>query len=302
MKPQTSNPSLQIKRIHLLDGDAVPEGSPLRLTMELEALREVQVEGLDVELVRKLRYGYGRGTMYGFVYTAWQESEDVLASTTLPGPGALSNGSHHQCEATLDVPVNGPPTLHGSLIESAWYVRLRARISGADDIISDHPITVQSSADTFRADSSSPELLSYQQTAWMEIQQLSTRILRAGESITGELRVRALRHLDIRSIRVELLLCETVDHGPGRGPNAERSPFEDRRDTESVISTQDLDGWKLGEGETVVLPFTLQAPSILPAPSLDMPNFHVWWLLRATLNVPMRTDPRLDVGLTAVTH
>jgi hypothetical protein len=301
MKAQTSNPAVEITHIYLPGGEAVPEGSPLKLILQVEALRNARIESLDVELVRKLRYGYGRGNMYGFVYTAWQEAEDVLASTTLPGPGAVSNGARHECEATLNVPVNGPPTLHGSLIESSWYARLRARVSGGGDIVSDHPITVQSAADTFRSDSSSPELLSYQQTAWMEIQQLSSRILHGGDSLTGELRVRALRHVDVRSIRVELLLCETVDHGPGRGPTAERSPFEDRRDTESVISRQDLDGWRLAEGESVILPFELQAPAVLPAPSLDMPNFHVWWLLRATLNVPLRTDPRLDVGLTAVT-
>jgi hypothetical protein len=72
VKLQTFNPPLEITQVTLPGAGAVAEGRPLKLTLRLGALRDVPVDRVEVELVRKLRYGYGRGNVYGFVYTAWE--------------------------------------------------------------------------------------------------------------------------------------------------------------------------------------------------------------------------------------
>jgi hypothetical protein len=51
----------------------------------------------------------------------------------------------------------------------------------------------------------------------------------------------------------------------------------------------------------VDLPFAVETPVGLPAPSLSVDNLHVRWEIRAVVSLPLRPDPRLALDLLAVT-
>jgi hypothetical protein len=52
---------------------------------------------------------------------------------------------------------------------------------------------------------------------------------------------------------------------------------------------------------TLAVPFSLDVPSPLPAPSVSIPGVKIRWALRVIVDIPFRRDPRLTLPLLGVT-
>ena len=105
-----------------------------------------------------------------------------------------------------------------------------------------------------------------------------------------------------RGVRVQLVRCEEVWGGPGQVANPDASESEGYRHSEAVVAAVTAGpAGTLTPGTVVDLPFAVQTPAGLPAPSLSIGNLHVRWEIRALVNLQLRSDPRLSLDLLAVT-
>jgi hypothetical protein len=94
------------------------------------------------------------------------------------------------------------------------------------------------------------------------------------------------------------VLRQQVHHGEWVGDDPSRNPAYQEHDKDTDVAVVRLaDSLDLSSGVPIRLPFTLLVPPDLPAPSLDTPHFTLSWLLRATLDRPLRPNPFVEVEL-----
>jgi hypothetical protein len=131
--------------------------------------------------------------------------------------------------------------------------------------------------------------------AVLGIENLSGRRLIGGVPIHGMVTVTPLRRGSARGLRVELVMEELV---PARADE----PLEEDRGEATIVVAESLAGHvELVPGEIGRYPFTIREPERVPAPSMSTPEFTVRWVLRATLDRPLRADPVTTVELWATT-
>jgi hypothetical protein len=310
MAVTTTDTAVQVS-VELTPKDGVVvEGSSLTVAIHVTALRTATIDRVQVELVRKINYTYGRGNIYGAVFPARERSLETLLTTEVPGPGIMPAGQSRTISATIPVPVDGPASVRGDLIDVGWSVRCALHAANGQVIKRERLIDVQSWGQTSATDIGHAPVGAHLDRLVMEFIALSSRMLEPGTPLTGVLRLRAHEELSNRGVRVQLVRCEEVLHGPGHQagpvepglPDEVGSDADGYRYAESVMATATVArAGALPAGTTVDLPFTVQTPAGLPAPSLSIANLRVHWELRAVVDVPFHRHPRLALDLLAVT-
>ncbi|CEA08294.1 hypothetical protein BN1051_01634 [Arthrobacter saudimassiliensis] len=264
--------------VSLRTGDAVP----------------VTVADIEVQLLRTVRYGYRRGNLYGAVQGAWEQETTEMDRSLLPGPLLVSPGEESRLETSVTLPADAAGSAEGTLIQVRWSVRTRLHCPGLPDVTTDTALPVRPASGHCAADAAAPARSDGRDDAALTFTRLSGRTVVPGSDLSGTLRIVALRPLSVREYRVELLLREHVDHGPGHLADApDRSPGLDDRSAETVVGTFTRPGGALASREELDLPFSLRVPEVLPAPSLRFAQLRLVWELRAVLDLPLRSDPAI---------
>lgn len=297
----TTDTAVQVT-VELSPADGVViEGNSLGVTIRITALRPALVEEAEVSLIRKVNYTYGRGNIYGGVFPARQRSTELMGSVAVPAPGAMPAGQTRVLTTSLDIPSEGPASVRGDLIDVGWSVRCVLHAAGGQIITRERLIDVQSWAQSSATDIGHPPVGENLGHVALEFIALSSRVLEPGTPLTGILRVRARDEVATRGIRVQLLRCEEVWGGPGQEANPDASESEGYRHSEAVMAAVTAGpAGTLTPGTVVDLPFAIETPAGLPAPSLSIGNLHVRWEVRAVVDLPLRMDPRLSLDLLAV--
>ncbi|WEO77245.1 hypothetical protein BJQ94_18140 [Cryobacterium sp. SO2] len=278
------------------------EGNSLGVTMRITALRPALIELADISLIRKVNYTYGRGNIYGGVFPARERSTELVTAVTVPAPGVIPAGQTRVLSQTLSVPGDGPASVRGDLIDVGWSVRCVLKAAGGQIIKRERLIDVQSWGQTSATDIGHPPVGEHLGQVALEFIALSSRILEPGTPLTGVLRLRPHAELNTRGVRVQLVRCEEVWGGPGQEADPDASESEGYRHSEAVMSAVTVGAaGTLVPGTVVDLPFAVETPAGLPAPSLSIGNLHVRWEVRAVVDLPLRSDPRLSLDLLAVT-
>ncbi|MGQ1836880.1 hypothetical protein ACT4S2_00285 [Kocuria turfanensis] len=295
----------------LVDPDGpVEAGAHLGVVVRARATADEHAgfDGATVELLRTLRYGYRRGNLYGAMQTAWAEDTVTVDTATLDtavdrAPDDTSARPDPDepavLRAELTVPAGAPGSAEGKLIQVRWAVRLRLPRRGRRDVVRERPVEVRAGAREGIADAHTPPQERSRAYAAMDLDRLSSRTLVPGRPLTGTLRLAALTGVPARSFRVELVLQERVEHGPGAGADPARSPADDGREVETVVSRTVVRGGDIPGGQVREVAFTLPVPDRLPAPTLRLPGLRIRWALRAVIDVPWRPDPALTLPLHA---
>lgn len=298
----TTDTAVQVS-VELTPTDGVVvEGNSLGVTIRVTALRPALIEHAEITLIRKVNYTYGRGNIYGGVFPARERTTELVSSVTIPAPGAMPAGQTRVLSGSLSVPSDGPASVRGDLIDVGWSVRCVLQAAGGQIIKRERLIDVQSWGQSSATDIAHPPVAENLGHVALEFIALSSRVLEPGTPLTGILRIRARDEISTRGVRVQLVRCEEVWGGPGQNADPDASESEGYRHSEAVMAAVTVGpAGTLTPGTVVDLPFTLETPTGLPAPSLTIGNLHVRWEVRAVVDLPLRRDPRLSLDLLAVT-
>jgi len=280
----------------------VIEGNSLGVTVRITALRPALIDRAEFSLIRKVNYTYGRGNIYGGVFPARERTTELLTSVSVPAPGAIPAGQSRVLTQSLAIPSDGLASVRGDLIDVGWSVKVVLQTANGQVIKRERLIDVQSWGQTSATDIGHPPVGAHLDQVALEFIALSSRVLEPGTPLTGVLRMRARDDLNTRGVRVQLVRCEEVWGGPGQAADRDASESEGYRHSEAVMATA-LAGpaGALTAGTVVDLPFAVETPAGLPAPSLSVDNLHVRWEIRAVLSLALRPDPTLALDLLAVT-
>jgi hypothetical protein len=280
----------------------VIEGGSLGVSILITALWPALIEHAELCLIRKVNYTYGRGNVYGAVFPARERTTTVVSSFELPAPGELPAGEKRHLSSSLHIPSDGPASVRGDLIDVGWSVRCELHAAGGQLVKRERLIEVQSWGQSSATDIGHPPVGENLEHVELEFIALSSRILEPGTPLTGILRLRATDEFATRGVRVQLVRCEEVLGGPGQPADLNASESEGYRHSEAAIATATAAAaGTLTPGTVVDLPFTVQTPAGLPAPSMLIDNLHVRWELRAIVDLLLRRNPRLSLDLLAVT-
>ncbi len=281
---------------------AVDHGSTLTGTVLATALDDLDVRGCEVALVRTTSYLYRQGSLYGGAASVPTRATEVVGARGVPCAGPLEAGGHLALPFTLAVPPDGPGTVTGALIQIQWAVRVRMLVTGSPPKELTLPIVVRSrAADRTGVAEAPPEAVDRGLVA-LGFTSLSSRQLVPGATITGMLALDPRRPGSARALRVELLLREQVHRGPWVGTDPRRNPADQARERDTSVAGQVIAHHiEMDPRTPVALPFRLQAPERLPAPSLSTEQFATSWILRGTADRALRPDPYVELELHGAT-
>lgn len=281
---------------------AVTQGSTLSGTVLVEALSDLDVQGCEVALIRTTRYLYRQGNLYGAAMSVPASATEVVAARGLRCAGPLPSGDRLSLPFTLDVPAEGSGTVAASLIQIQWAVRARMRVNESPPKELTHPIVVLSHAADRASVAQSPPVAVDRGLVALSFASLSSRQLVPGATLTGMLALDPRRAGSARGMRVELVLREQVHRGPWVGSDPTRNPADQAREADTIVARQIVaHRIEVDPEAPVALPFRLQAPGRLPAPSLSTEQFSVSWILRGVVDRMLRPDPFVEVELHGAT-
>ena len=298
----TTDTAVQVS-VELTPTDGVViEGDSLGVTIRITALRPALIDKAEITLIRKVNYTYGRGNVYGGVFPARERTTELISSVSLPAPGAIPAGQTRVLTGSLSIPTDGPASVRGDLIDVGWSVRCVLQAARGQIIKRERLIDVQSWGQSSATDIAHPPIGEHLGQVGLEFIALSSRVLEPGTPLTGILRVRPSDEIATRGVRVQLVRCEEVWGGPGQEANPDASESEGYRHSEAVMAAVAVGpAGLLTPGTVVDLPFAVETPAGLPAPSLSIGNLHVRWEIRAVVDLPLQFDPQLSLDLLAVT-
>ncbi len=280
----------------------VTQGSTLTGTVLAEAGADLDLVGSDVALIRTTTYVYRQGNLYGGAMSVPTRTTEVLAAQGIPCSGPLRAGGTQTLPFTLEVPVDEPGTVAAALVQVQWAVRARVQVIGSPPKEHTRPVVVLSRAEDLATVADEPPTTVDRGLVVLRFAALSSRRLAPAASVMGMLALEPRRAGSARGVRVELLLREQVHRGPWVGNDPTRNPANEGRERDTVVARQAIAHHiELDPRSPVALPFRLQAPDRLPAPSMVTDRFSLTWILRAVADRALRPDPYVEVQLHGAT-
>jgi sporulation-control protein spo0M len=284
--------SVATDRVEVLAGAQIP------VVVRCLAHRDVSVQSVEVALATKVTYLHKEAGLLGSRFTGTAKRTEVHAVHEVPGPWPLAAGESVALPVTLVVPADAPGTARSPLVGISWVVRVRLHAVGHAyaEVLRSFVVLSRAADRTVVADR--PPVIADRRFAALAVEGLSSRYLLPGRPLSGSVAVTPKRPGSARSVQVALVLRQEVHHGEWVGDDPSRNPAFQENDKDTDVAVARLaEALELDPGTTMRLPFTLLVPDDLPAPSLDTPHFTLSWLLRATLDRPLRPNPFVEVEL-----
>jgi hypothetical protein len=276
--------------------EAVLEGAVLLVRVRSDPTDPRVVVGGEVTLLSTVGYRYRQEGPDGGTHLGTARRADDVATQALPS--AAGDGGPYEAEVLLPVPAHGPPSADTDLVSVDWAVRARASFADGSHAQAVRKVAVLTESARLAGVLDGPARGEDSGHAVVAIDHLSTRRITPGSRLTGEVVVAPLHAGPIRSIRLELVLCEHVPRDARRCPGAVGS-----KDTVTVVRSLSLAA-ALEAGvdlSPVRLPFALDVPASLPAPTMATAEFEVRWALRAVASRRLHRDASVVLGLLAAT-
>lgn len=273
------------------------EGSVMAVRVRLAPGERALVASGEVTLTRTIAFRYRQENHDGATHLATARRSEVVALQPLPASPEVVRGEY-DAEALLPVPAQGPPSADTELVSVDWTVRALLDVGGSRPAQAVAKVAVLTRAAAFDGAVVRPPHTDDRGHTVVEIDHLSTRRIAPGTRLRGDVVVAPLAPGRIRNVRLELVLIEHVPRGAAHRPDAVGS-----KDAASVVATVVLaSGLQVSEDlGTVRLPFALDVPDPLRAPSVATPEFELGWTLRAVVSRPLHRDAYAELDLQAVT-
>ncbi len=266
--------------------------------VRLAAGERAVVRSGEVTLTRTIAYRYRQEAADGGTHLATARRTEVVARQALPAASCDREGVGYDVEALLPVPAQGPPSADTELVSVDWAVRVRLDVGAAWPAQAVAKVAVLTSGAAFDGTVARPPHTDDRGHTVVAIDRLSTRRIAPGTSLRGDVVIAPLHPGPIRSVRLELVLLEHVPSGAAHPPDA-----VGRKDTATVVAVVELvSSIQVGDDlQALRLPFVLDVPDPLRAPSMVTPEFELCWALRAVVSRPLHRDAYAEMDLQAVT-
>jgi hypothetical protein len=273
-------------------------GSDLDLVVGARASRDVEVTGVEVDLVVRMRFIHREAGLLGTASMTRSTRTEVPDSREVPGPWPLAQGEAVRLPLQLHVPQGAPGTTRSDLVEIDWSVRVRLHAVGHTYAEARRSITVLTAAPDRVHVALTPPVVQTRGVAELSFDAVPSRFLVPGRALSGTLGITPLRPEVVRAARVALVLRQVVLRGEWIGDDPSRNPAyqENERDTQLASATL-AEGLELVPGQPVGLDFVLPVRTSLPAPSVGTPPFTVSWILRGVLERRWRRSPFVELEL-----
>jgi len=264
-----------------VDRTSVHPGDPVTVKVWVGGQLDQRVQGARVELACTNRYreqdrdydsdGHSR------TRTVTRSSTTVAVFQPLPAApdGPVAFGEH---TVQLQFPPDAPPTVNepagfGEVVK--WEVRaILDRRMGFDPDAA-IPVHVHSLPNQYAHWAQSPPVAKSQEVP-MGLDQLSTRVLRPGEQITGVLHVNPQESAKARTVRVQLERRRT-------------DTPDNMTDTETGASVELARDVKLEVGQPLQFPFQIPLPENSP-PTFAAEKSHMHWYIEGIVDRKLRSD------------
>lgn len=259
----------------------VAAGGVVLATVRTVAARDVVLQGGVVTLGYMLAYRYLED-FFGAAYGKTAKRAEEVAEQPLPGPTLLRAGQSVEQQVLLAIPPAGPATVDSELVLLRWIVAARVRHDGIEHTDGE-PVQVLVVGDGQAVELDAPELVAGgRRPDALSFLRIETRRIRPGCRLAGALSLVPARPGPVKAVRVELVLVQTVPHGPWLVDDPARNPESRPNVAERVVARQVLAG-TVRRGEAQQLSFALDVPDPLPAPTLRRAEFTLRWVLRAVV-------------------
>jgi len=267
-----------------VDGSQFLPGDVVKAHLEVKIDKDIDVRGATISLVRanRYQYRYTSTNSEGDDTTAsrWKTDEVPAASLPIGEPGKWPKGEISR-DFELAVPADALGSSAGQITGISWLVRARLDISGRD-ASTESPIRVLAVKHRFASWGDGEVSTSGVDDCALEFINLSTSLLRPGESIRGGLRLTPTKSFKAGEIHAELARLERVPQGEGN-----------RRLTPLVTGSLGRDV-QLTAGEPQELAFELTLPADA-SPTFAAPQSNLHWLLRGVVHRGMlHHDPTIS--------
>jgi hypothetical protein len=276
----------------------VETGSPVDVRVAARARRDVEVTGVEIALVARMRFIHREAGMLGPAAMSRSTRTEVHSVHEVPGPWPLAAGESVTLPARLAVPETAPGTTRSDLIDIAWSVRMRLNAVGHTYAQARSEIVVLSAAPDRLHVAMSPPAAESRGIAALAFEDLSSRVLVAGRPLAGTLVLAPQRATTARSVRVAILMRQQVHRGEWVGDDPSRNPaYRPNERSAQIAAATVADALELVPGRDVRLPFTLPVRPALRAPSLGTPTFAVRWVLRGEVDRGLHRRPFVELEL-----
>ncbi len=273
------------------DGPIIP-GSELKLELSLHPRQRAEVRGGHVELTctqtyweRVQRYvysrygGYYRIQLQRFTELVYQDSAPFIEATELVAQLPIRK------QVRFVLPGDVPPTVKGNVVNISWRLRATVDVAKRRDLHQEAELFV-SWPEPARAEGvGSRGMAEAESTFDQGAMSLSVPSgpVRAGDVVSGKLRLQVREGLTPRQVRIELERFEMAGYQSRTG----------------VIDRQVLDdNPNLLAGGVTEWRYRLQVPQG-PCPTIRTNRSHVEWRLRGIVDQRLKSDPSV-VGLLQV--
>lgn len=269
---------------------AIREGTAIAVRVHLPADQAASSRGGEVTLTRRVAYRYREESDDGATHLATARRTEVVARADFPGPAPAAG----DVEALLPVPAEGPPSADSELVSVDWFVRARWDL-GEHGVAQDvRKVMVVAAPSAPQPATAEPQHGDPRGHAVVSIEGCPDRSVAPGDRLTGDVVVVPLHPGRIRSVRVELVLREFVPHPP----TAERGAVGGKSCSTVIAASELARGVEAREAwRTLRMPFALQVPAGVRAPSVTTPEFELAWVLRAVVSRPLHRDAYAEIAV-----
>jgi sporulation-control protein spo0M len=276
-----------------VDRTAVHPGDPINVKVWVAGQPDLKVQGARVELCCKNRYreqerDYDHDDGHSRTRTVTRVHEHVTMWVPLPAApdGPVAFGEHN---VTLYVPPDAPPTVYepegfGEVV--TWEVRAILDRRMAMDPDATVKVHVASFEGQYAHWASSPPQAKSHEVP-MGLDQLSTRVLRPGEQITGVLTINPQESAKGRTVRVQLERRRT-------------DTPDNMKQTETAMQVELARDVKLEAGQPLQYPFQIPLPENSP-PTFAAAKSYMHWYLEGIVDRKMRSDFVVEAEIAVYT-
>ena len=267
-------------------------GDPVTVRVMISGTPDQRVQAGRVELAFKNRYREEERDYdsdgHSHTRTVTREHTTVAVWQPLPPApdGPVAFGEH---TVTLQLPPDAPPSAFepdgfGDMV--TWEVRAILDRRMAMDPDATIKIHVASFPNQYAHWASSPPVAKSREVP-MGLDQLSTRILRPGEQVTGVLTINPQESAKGRTVRVQF--------------ERRRTDTPDNKSFTEVASQVELGrDLKLEPGQPLQFPFQIPLPETMP-PTFAAPRSYMHWFLEGVVDRKMRSDFVVEAEMVVYT-
>jgi len=279
-------------------GDTIP----LQVHVRMEG--RPKVRGLRVGLVFWQRFRYPDwdekkedGTPD--YYMTWKEREQWVVQAQLPLPDPLPKHFEKVYRGTLTIPLDVPPAHEGRICQARWRLK----------VVADRPLTFDDEHDAGLRLVVPPPGVQTQTRFYGQATHPQTVDMRwrlpglefvEGDTLEGELHLRAQQAIEGRRLRVTLAVREFIPLDSTSMPGLEIDDWDEDipeyLEARDIVAEAELAApFRMQAGETRVVPFRLTVPRLnKPSCTACGEGGSITWMLHGLVDRPWKQDYRVE--------